>query len=738
MAPLLCRERQSTRVADPASAKARWRKEARRADQREFAIFIFDSTAYSGCHQSVSNRYYLNEPIDMTAHAAEISDIRNSTNVAIDPGVSEPLRQLGCALMAIFWTLIYVWLWWGAPSLGKILGALWMLIGFFSPQGWFYTFALALPWFGNNPGGGHHLYLLEMGLMGLVVRHLVERAIGIRTRRPHWLDPWIILLVLGGWITLFAQWRWLRAEFFFFKADFIYRIYTHYGNADVFGLQMALKLTLSAGFFSCLRDRPWRMDQLTRWLGVALGVLALAAMAGLLDHAGLISLRWWRGENPDQLKFGYDRLQSLYWHAGWFAQYMTALAPAALAYGLLGRRPMGKLIALILVLIFAVATLLTHQRAGWLALAGGYCVVAALAPMVSRGAIASKGLGRRILYRLGATAVFLVVLAAILAATVPSLRSRIGELTAHRHRTELWLSALEVTKHGPLTGIGLGNYSRAHELLFPPGHPLHREFHVTAHNVFLHVLVERGAVNLVIFSVVFIGALVSAIRPLWLKCKDSLPDVHRLALIGCLSAFTVYGLFQYTYYIRTIGLLWWLMLGWATWDGRALPSPENRWHWIRRRLAIYLLFVLGFSALMLYEHRHWLIPYPVPVKDKVFRVGEERVELEIPEGTSRVALTLATADPAVHEIPVTYTIHYQDQPLAEIEFESPDYYENPQYQRLELDLPEPADGQTPIIVTASRTWCPWAYGLRILPFVELGILYQEPEVLKRQSPIQAE
>ena len=100
-------------------------------------------------------------------------------------------------------------------------------------------------------------------------------------------------------------------------------------------------------------------------------------------------------------------------------------------------------------------------------------------------------------------------------ATIPT---EIGSGTLH-NRTKIWKSGLRAFKHRPVRGVGAGAYPAAvRPWLGTPGVPGHQ---YVAHNTFLSVLVECGAVGFGIYAlligtlVLFIWMMPSAERALW-------------------------------------------------------------------------------------------------------------------------------------------------------------------------------------------------------------------------------
>lgn len=631
----------------------------------------------------------------------------------------ELFRKFLLCGLAIAWLFAASWLWIAAPWHGKLVGAVWFALSFISPAAFFYSLIPALALFGNNPGGPHHLYLIELALMGLVTRHLIDRALGRVQRRYCRLDPWIALFVIWSWICLLPQARFLSVEHAHLKLGFLFAIFSHYVDSPTFGLECALKLTLAAGLYAQLRDRPWTTHQITSWLALALAAVALTAVAGLANFLGIVPLAWWRGENVDIMRFNFPRLQSLYWHSGWYAQYVEAFAPAAMAMAWFsaGRRRAG---AWALVALLALVTFLSMQRAGWLGFAAGCSVVAAGASwMTTKNTRAWMPIAARI----GAVLCVLAVLALVLAVASRDFNRRLHELTTYQHRTFIWSGALGMIEMRPLTGIGLGNYFRQHLTMYPDGSTLSQieeSFKTTAHSLYLHVMAERGVIGFGLLLAVLLGAArllvakMDAIRQSGFYA--SFNGIAVLAIAGGLAALAVDGIFQYTFYVRTIEIAFWLMLGWTASFDELPPRP-----W---RMRVWPLIFLAAGSIYAIEQHSLLEPLTTSYAGENYLMAGHKVKIELPRNAERVRLKLATIDPGNQLTPVVYKIKLGGRTLAEDAFAT-------QTAKVYLLDVGKSKKKRHLVVSVSRTWSPFAFGLRIPPVKRIGVLYRPPEPVKK-------
>ena len=668
----------------------------------------------------------------------------------------------------ILWCFVFSLLWLFAPAPVRWIAPGWALLGALAPNLYLLSLALALPFFGNNPGGAHALYLLDMGLMGFVVRDLIARIQGRRFVRPSPFNGLVRLFVLVSALTLYPQLLFIYCEASVEGSRFFFSIYNHYATAPMFGMRAWLDLALAASMFAALRDEPMSARWRSRFWIALLAGLAVASVLGLMDYAGLLSLESWRALNPEITRFGYRRLQSLFWHSGWFAQYLAVLAPATLAFGLAHRRGESRgavagRVWLGLAGLLAVAQLLTFQRGGWLALLAGYAVVA-----LAHSAGAGSARRRRMLKRgaLAVGAAFLVIVT--LATAIPPLRHRLSQIANIEDRSRIWGAGYRIALGYPLIGVGIGNFFSAHQAFFPYGHENYELDKVTAHNTYLQVFAERGILELGIFCLLFFGAIVR----LWFVHRQSAGGVgaargstgqgssaippdrsppgaeaggdrggregggatpgreHGLpgeivALLGCLVALAVYSLFQSIFYIRLVELIFWIFLAWAfapsksaTWDRRAPVARARVWPW-----AVATLVIAGVVGVT--EIRSFFWKWNFSAGGQLFTAGGAEVRLKVSGSANTVLVPVYCNDPSASLRPVIFTFELDGTRLASVVFR------RPWATSVRLELPAERDPASPLIVRSSRIWSPYRDGRigRRIPVLEAGVHYAGPVTL---------
>jgi O-antigen ligase len=160
----------------------------------------------------------------------------------------------------------------------------------------------------------------------------------------------------------------------------------------------------------------------------------------------------------------------------------------------------GGLISFCALAITVLALLLTMSRAAFLSL-----VVLIIVFVV-----------RSRLYR---RLIPVVVLGALLLAAMPAtFFQRIQEAseTGGAGRLDIWKAGVEMFKHYPWVGAGLGNFITVYQD-FAGSSPKFHGFARGAHNIYLKILVELGVLGLVLFLI----AIVAQVRDVWQSAKHS-------------------------------------------------------------------------------------------------------------------------------------------------------------------------------------------------------------------------
>jgi len=110
-------------------------------------------------------------------------------------------------------------------------------------------------------------------------------------------------------------------------------------------------------------------------------------------------------------------------------------------------------------------------------------------------------------------------------------------------RLNYWHDTIQVIKLHPFIGIGLGNFNLAYSRY--------------AHNSFLQFWAEAGLIGLASLIWFIYAILTNSIN----KLKSLSSDQETLVLITCLSAFIFHNLWDFSFFLPEVCLIWWAILG---------------------------------------------------------------------------------------------------------------------------------------------------------------------------------
>ena len=461
--------------------------------------------------------------------------------------------------------------------------------------------------------------------------------------------------------------------------------------------------------------------------GVGMGCL-VAAVLGLANQYGLVDLSRLRPQFVDPS--GVARLHSVMGNPGWFAQFFVAALPVALLWPFRKRSWFMRLAWFSgVVLVGGWTLLLTGSRSSWLIfpLVIGCCLV-----VLVRQRPVSGGTARGGWRPAGAGAVFLVVVALVLAGTLGPLphgnespgqgvRSR---YLAHRlqqifelgERGRIWKETMILAGESPVVGLGYGSYKWHQQVMasipqsrFARNRSARNDWD-TPHSFYLQVLVENGLVGAGLMLLLLAGAGTVLYR-------QGRGDPDGLAWICLVSLLMLlcYGLSQSLQYIPVVWFLFWLFLGRALVPvtgeagGRGVPVP---------RFFLFLcggvcllagcVYVTHFEAVNL-AGRYGLNRYALDrtsLRYQGFHAAEQwagqgeyrwsgRRGVVDFQRDGRVRLFFACHAPDLGNFPLTMDVLVNGVPVRRHTFWSP------QKVALELFLPRPGSRME---VRVSRTW----------------------------------
>jgi O-antigen ligase len=482
-----------------------------------------------------------------------------------------------------------------------------LLFGFisiFKPMYPLYFLALILPFFGNNPGGKYSLILIDQLAILLLLRWLIpliwkKNAVILRST----YDIWIWLFFFISALSLFPIRNELYNAYLFSGggAFFLKRVFTTYAVNYYWSFRLISDLFISILFFYYIINNAKNKLHLKNLGLCALSSFFLCVFLGILDFHNIIDLTFFRATNPDLQRFGYRRLMGLFWHSGWFAEYVALLAPFFLAPFFLSKKTNWKFRIPAAIMLF-YAILFSYQRAGWIAFAFSMIVLTGL----GWKNFYVQLLNRKIL-------VFLLVLIFVLGAgftffitsdmtSGTPLAQRLNRLFFAADRTGIWDQALFLYSKKPCTGIGAGNYYFYHRSNFPKGHAWYHYDKVTSHSTYLHILVERGPFALLIFLCLLGAVFKRTAKAFAATDANSFNHILSGALLASIAAFSIYALAQYMFYIRIISIISWFLF--ALSDIVSRDCVKYKTPNLRKSRIVLVSFILILLILLLFNHTY--------------------------------------------------------------------------------------------------------------------------------------
>ncbi|MCP4204948.1 MAG: O-antigen ligase family protein [bacterium] len=416
--------------------------------------------------------------------------------------------------------------------------------GAWRPKAGLVALTAALPLFGSPPGGPYLGALDAAALAAIVTAWRAGRA------RPSPLTWPAIAFVAVSLLSLIPS-PYLPPSWHPSILLGVLRALPGVESSNaLYTWRAAVNLVIGLGLFFAVR-RAFRASSIRPLAWSLLGGLTLLSLLGFASQAGAVDLGGYRRFVTDET--GSRRLHSLFFLAGWLAEYIVIAAPLALAALSRMNADLRLRLGGVFLAIMAASLVLCQQRGAWIAAFAQ--VVFAIAIVVPR--LGDRRLQMRRVALVGAAS--LLIAGTVVVATSDSLeglRGRAGSLrSGFSARLPLWSAALEMVEQRPLLGWGVGSYAPAFDNLHPPGSPGARRNRGSAHSLYLGVAAESGLLGLGGLALLALSAALCLARP------GPGSRGFAVALAASLVGVTVYGLVQHLFYLQNIAYLLWLLLG---------------------------------------------------------------------------------------------------------------------------------------------------------------------------------
>ncbi len=301
-----------------------------------------------------------------------------------------------------------------------------------------------------------------------------------------------------------------------------------------------LKLGSLVGAYWAWTELASRQGRWRILLGVLLFAVSLIAWYAIIQHSHgsrmVLNL-----ERPET--YGM-RASGTYFCPNHFANLLSLLIPLAVALLVTGAAGVPlRLLSGYTLLLFLPVLFLTQSRSGW---------IGAMVGLSATVCLIARRKSRRLFY------VMLVVIPAVFAVMAwllwtfsPTVRARITGASpvtpdsAVQARFLMWKDTLPMIREKPAFGHGPGNYV----WVYPRFKSQEAQFLFNyAHNEYLHVLAEYGAVGFVLFAAFLLWALAQFLR--WSQAASRDKDAHLAAgLVGSVLGGMAHGLFDFNFHI---------------------------------------------------------------------------------------------------------------------------------------------------------------------------------------------
>ena len=578
---------------------------------------------------------------------------------------------------------------WSAPWVLTAAALAGLAAGALAPRFGLALGLVLLPWGGNRPGTVHFIGSVIFGaalFVGAFISRRELRAVPLTVSLPV---PLLFVSALYGLISLLSLSSLPLPHLF---DDLRNLINLSSPNEIATSLHLLLEvnehtliysvlsvyltwLALALGFlaFRLCRSEPTRTPRL--FLGAIGGGLLLSAILGLLDYYGVITLAAVRPldpiVNPGERQF---RLQSLFAHSGWYAEYVTLTIPTALLLLSLRLRFSLRVTALLLAaLLGEFILILTYQRGGWLSYPLTLIVMWSAIYVVQRlerGEHDVLAALRRSVIKVAISLplTIIVSLSLLLALSRGEGESdrlapyvqRLAEIQRTGDRTDFLLAGVLLGVRHPFLGGGADSFATQfdREVVDPRGALAGRfnlPLHGSAHNVYAQTFSGKGLAGLAALIALPLLLLLLALAAI--RNQEATLEIKLYALTGaCFGcAFLVYGNVQEVFYVQVLQFLFFVLIGTIA---AAVPTPPVSALTARRvlvALGVTLALHLIWEFMVPGHTRHLAAAprefgcYPVEISPAGhrFRWCSEHAAVKAPAGTSFTLHLAAGPEPVV-------------------------------------------------------------------------------------------
>ncbi|MFA5410471.1 MAG: O-antigen ligase family protein [Candidatus Omnitrophota bacterium] len=131
-------------------------------------------------------------------------------------------------------------------------------------------------------------------------------------------------------------------------------------------------------------------------------------------------------------------------------------------------------------------------------------------------------------------------------------------------RISLNRNSLNMIKHHPFIGVGIGNFSQNYGKYKLPeiGEDYQTNYSMYAHNNFLQITGETGLFGLIVF-LWLLFRLVKKNIDIYKRLKEGYYKIISLCLLACILAFLINGLTETSLYYSRVAMIFWYLIGFS-------------------------------------------------------------------------------------------------------------------------------------------------------------------------------
>ena len=396
------------------------------------------------------------------------------------------------------------------------------------------------------------------------------------------------------------------------------------------------------------------------------------------------------------------RLQSIFWHPAWFAEYTVLSLPFFLIF-LKRRQPRSSFFlyfALLWLNIISIA--LTFQRGGIVAL-GAVLVLWALFELKNK---------KKLFIPVVSTGIAFVIILIIFVCIIEpqQFKERYFDKLFENNRTRYWSVAEEMWLKAPLMGLGLDSYGWRYTDFRPKGSPGYVYLHGTAHNQYFQFFAGIGLVGLLCYIFIYFYLL----RDAYNAYKDS-HATKDLSLIIIYILFGIYALYQEIFYTLCIGTLFWLISTCIA--GNIGARPANSYATRHFKISLVIILAAVFIVQLLYAFKEYKVLtqaqmhngfglYPKESFDKNHPTGcWSARKAWIPIDSTTRFLNIFAMHPDINQKPVIATLSYHGKLFCQLTWHAPGW-KTIDLQLLTCNL----QASDALFLKVNRIWIPKEYG----------------------------